>query len=214
MTVRLFIFARHAESAANAEHALSSDPSRPVALTEQGRAQARALGAQLANVRIDLAVGTRFPRTQQTIGIALHGRAVPVVIDPGFDELQAGDLDGAPIEAYWSWVGQHTPDDPFPHGESLDDALRRYANALRRLLTRTEPVTLVVLHELALRHIATAAAAKAPGFADAAFANAVPYLFDEPAVRRAELSLDTAVPAQSQSGHCSGPEASSLRRGR
>jgi hypothetical protein len=38
----LSVFARHAESAANVGHVLSTDPSRPVALTERGRAQARA----------------------------------------------------------------------------------------------------------------------------------------------------------------------------
>ena len=70
----MFVFARHAESTANTAHVLSSDPARPVALTERGRAQARALGAQLAGVHIDLAVGTRFQRSQETIGIALHGR--------------------------------------------------------------------------------------------------------------------------------------------
>ena len=122
---RLFVFARHAESTANTAHALSSDPARPVALTERGRAQARALGAQLANVRIDLAVGTRFQRTQETIGIALHGRGVPVLIEPGFDELRAGDLDGAPVEAYRSWRRQHTLSDRLPHGESPDDAFGR-----------------------------------------------------------------------------------------
>ena len=38
-----------------------------------------------------------------------------------------------------------------PHGESPDDAFRRYATALRSLLARTEPVTLIMLHESALR---------------------------------------------------------------
>jgi Histidine phosphatase superfamily (branch 1) len=52
----------------------------------------------------------------------------------------------------------HAPDSHFPHGESPADALRRHANALRRLLARTETVTLVVIHEFALRHIAMAAA--------------------------------------------------------
>src|SRR5580704_2833539 len=102
---RLFVFARHAESTANTTHALSSDPARPVALTERGRAQARALGEQLANVHIDLAVGTRFQRTQETIGIALQGRRVPVLIEPGFDELRADDLDGAP----WRPAGSANP---------------------------------------------------------------------------------------------------------
>ena len=186
---RLFVFARHAESTANTAHALSNDPARPVALTERGRAQARALGAQLASVHIDLAVGTRFQRPQETIGIALHGRRVPVLIEPGFDELRAGDLDGAPVEAYRSWRRQHTLSDRLPHGESPDDAFRRYANALRSLLARTEGVTLVVLHESALRNIALAAGAEESPLPAEAVGNAIPFLFDEHAVGRAATSL-------------------------
>jgi broad specificity phosphatase PhoE len=191
---RLFVFARHAESTANTAHTLSSDPARPVALTERGRAQARALGAQLANVRVDLAVGTRFQRSQETIGIAMHGRRVPVLIEPGFDELRAGDLDGAPMEAYWSWKRQHTLSDRLPHGESPQDASRRYAIALRSLLARTEPVTLVVLHESALREIALAAGSSWPA---GAVGNAIPFLFDEHAAGRAAASLHAiATPVQ------------------
>jgi broad specificity phosphatase PhoE len=192
---RLFVFARHAESAANIHHLISSDPSRPVALTERGRAQARALGTQLANLRINLAVGTRLLRTQQTIGIALQDRQVPVLIEPGFDEIQAGDLDGAPMESYWSWRREHTADERLPHGESLNHALERYASALRRLLPRTEPVTLVVLHELALRHIATAAVPNLSRLPGTEFANAVPYLFDERAVWRAADALEERTTA-------------------
>ena len=44
-TFRLFVFARHAESEANAAHVVSSDPSQPVPLTARGRAQARARAA-------------------------------------------------------------------------------------------------------------------------------------------------------------------------
>jgi broad specificity phosphatase PhoE len=188
---RLFVFARHAESEANSEHIVSSDPSEPVPLTARGRAEARTLGEQLINLRIDLAVATRHLRTQQTVEIALQGRPVPVLIEPGFDELRAGDLDGAPMEAYWAWKHRHTPEDRPPHGESADDALRRYAGALRRLLARTEPVTLVVLHEIGLRHIVTAAAPDPAALAGTSFANAVPYLLDERAAERAAAGLDT-----------------------
>ena len=187
--LRLFLFARHAESAANAGHVLNTDPSRPVALTERGRAQARALGVQLANLPIDLAVCSRLLRTQETVSIALGGRPVPVVTEPGFDEIQVGDLDGEPIQAYWDWLGQHTDRDRLPHGESLDDALRRYAGALRWLLTRPGEVILVVTHELALHHIAAAAAPGGPPGPGTDFANAVPYLFDEHAVQRAAVGL-------------------------
>jgi probable phosphoglycerate mutase len=193
--LRLFVFARHAESTANTAHVLSSAPARPVALTERGRAQARALGAQLANVHIDLAVATRFLRTQETIDIALQGRHVPVLIEPGFDELQAGDLDGAPMEAYWAWKHQHTLSDRLPHGESPRDAFRRYADALRRLVARNETVTLVVLHEFALRYIALAVAADGSGLPAEAVGNAVPFLFDEHAAGRAAASLDAMATA-------------------
>ena len=191
--VRLFVFARHAESAANAANVLSSDPSGSVTLTARGRAQARALGAQLANLPIDLAVGTRLLRTQQTIDIALGGREVPVLIEPGFDELRVGDLEGAPIEAYRSWRDQHAASDRLPHGESVQDALRRYAGALRHLLAKKEPVTLVVVHELALRYITIAAATGSAPPPGTALRNAVPYLFDGRAVRRAADSLDALV---------------------
>jgi broad specificity phosphatase PhoE len=187
--LRLFVFARHAESAANAANVVNSDPAQPFALTALGRMQARTLGTQLANLHVDLAVGSRLLRTQQTIELALDGRQVPTLIDPGFDEIQLGDLEGTPIEAYRSWRHQHAPGDRMPHGESVEDALRRYAAALRGLLARTETVTLVVIHELALRYI-TAAAATGPSPLDGMMVpNAVPYLFGEPAVRRAAASL-------------------------
>ena len=187
--LRLFVFARHAESAANAADVLSTSPSRPVPLTARGQAQARALGTQLAHLHVDLAVGTRLLRTRQTIGIALHGRPVRIVIEPGFDEIRAGDLDGAGIEAYRSWRDRHTAGDRLPHGESIDDALRRYAAALRRLLARKEKVTLVVIHEIALRYISAAAATGPAPLNDTVVPNAAPYLFDEPAVRRAAANL-------------------------
>jgi broad specificity phosphatase PhoE len=197
--LRVFVLARHAESAANAADVLSTNPSRPVALTARGRTQARALGAQLAGLRVDLAVGTRLLRTQQTIDLALDGRPVPTLIEPGFDEIRAGDLDSARIEAYRSWMGQHTAGDRLPHGESIDDALRRYAGALRRLLARKEKVTLVVIHEIALRSIAVAAATGPSPLNGTAVPNAAPYLFDEAAVQRAASSLAaltvTAKPA-------------------
>ena len=187
--LRVFVFARHAESVANAADVLSTSPSQPVALTARGRTQARALGAQLAGLHVDLAVGTRLLRTQQTIALALDGRSVPTLIEPGFDEIRAGDLDGAPIEAYRSWRYHHTAADRPPHGESIDDALRRHERALRRLLARKEKVTLVVIHETALRHIAAAAGTGPSPLNHAVFPNATPYLFDEPAVRRAAATL-------------------------
>jgi broad specificity phosphatase PhoE len=194
--MRLFIFARHAESAANAVHVLSSDPFRPSALTSRGRAQARRLGAQIGNLDIDLAVCTRFPRTRQTLDLALRGRDIPVIIEPDLDEVRAGVFDGAPIEAYWAWKERHPRSERFPGGESLDEAVRRYADALTRLLARKEAVTLIVAHELALRYMLEAAAGVGKSSRSKPRAeNAVPYFFDERAVRLAAECLDALAPA-------------------
>ena len=199
---RLFVLVRHAESTANVGHLVNSDPSHPVGLTARGRDQAVQLGGQIANLRLDLAVATRFLRTQETLGLALRGREVPTLIQPDLDEIRAGDFDGGQIDDYRFWKARHVRSDAFPHGESVDDALLRYACALGSLLARTERVILVILHEFALRQIAAAAAADA-STRIGNLANATPYLFDHAAVARAADRLkslarsDAAIRARS-----------------
>ena len=187
---RLFVLARHGESSANAANVLDSDPTVAAALTPQGIAEARSLGEQVANVEFDLAVATRFPRTQQTVEVALSGRDVPLLVEPGLDEVDVGEFDGGPIDAYWSWRERHAWTDPAPSGESRADAVARYGAALRRLLARDEDRVLVVLHEHALRSIAAAAAYGWPRYSQAPFPNAVPYLFDAAPLARAAAALE------------------------
>jgi broad specificity phosphatase PhoE len=193
--MRQFVFARHAESSMNAAHVLSSDPSRPVGLSSRGRQQALRLGEQIRNLEIDLAVHTRLPRTRETVELALRGRDVPFVIEPCLDEVRLGALDGAPIRAYWAWKENHARSEPFPSGESLDDAARRYAEALRRLVERPGAVALVVSHQIAIRYLLEAASGiRALDKSGLRIPNAVPYLFDESALRNAIECLDVLAP--------------------
>jgi probable phosphoglycerate mutase len=187
----LFVLVRHAESTANVAHLVNSDPSHLVGLTPRGRDQAVQLGGQLANLRLDLAVATRFVRTQETLRLALRGRKVPTLIEPDLDEIRAGDFDGGQIDDYRSWKQRHVSSDAFPHGESIVDALLRYACALGSLLARRERLILVVLHEFALRQIAAAAAADSSTRIDAEIVNATPYLFDHAALGRAADRLES-----------------------
>jgi broad specificity phosphatase PhoE len=188
--MRLFVFARHAESSANAAHVLNTDPSRLVGLTDRGRHEARELGNQLAGLDIDLAVHTRFLRTRQTVELALQGRVVPTVVEPALDEVRAGVFDGALIQDYWNWKEHHGPSERFPLGESLDETAVRYARALSGLLQSGSTITLVVCHELAIRYIVQAASGTTsldhPG---PTIANASIYLFDEVALRNATTCL-------------------------
>jgi broad specificity phosphatase PhoE len=193
--MRLFVFARHAESSMNAAHVLSSDPSHPVGLSPRGRRQARRLGEQIRNLEIDLAVYTRLPRTRETVELALRGRDIPFVVQPGLDEVQLGALDGAPIRAYWAWKENHDRSEPFPMGESLDDAARRYADALRWLVERPGAVALVVSHQIAIRYLLEAASGiRALDESGLRIPNAVPYLVDVCALRNAIECLEVLAP--------------------
>jgi broad specificity phosphatase PhoE len=78
-------------------------------------------------------------------------RRIPLLVEPGLDEINVGALEGATIDEYGDWKRQHSAGEAFPSGESIDDAMRRYAQALRSLLERLEQRFLVVCHEAAIR---------------------------------------------------------------
>ena len=184
--MRLFVFSRHAQSTLNRENRVNGDPMIEVPLTEKGRQEARLLGQQLAHLTLDVCIHSRFGRTRETAAIALGTRGVPQETEPLLDDIDIGELEGRTIDDYRAWKLQHTRADPFPGGESLDDAARRYADAFERLLERPETSILVVTHEIPLRYAINAA----DGSDDLdgpthQLANATPYLFDEGALRRA-----------------------------
>ena len=163
-------------------------------LTDEGRAEAARLGRQLAPLGLQLCVHTRFERTKETAECILQGRNVPFLMEPLLDDIDVGDLEGDTLGEYRAWKHTHTRADAFPGGESLDDAARRYARAFRWLLDRNETATLVVCHEIPIRYALNAAAGSpdldAP---EHGIPNAMPYLFDDDALRRAVEGIERAV---------------------
>jgi 2,3-bisphosphoglycerate-dependent phosphoglycerate mutase len=188
--MRLFVIARHGESTLNHENRVNGDPSVPVALTETGREEARLLGQQLAHVALDVCVHSRFGRTLETAQVALGPRDLPYVTEPLLDDIDVGELEGQTLDEYRAWKRAHSRTDPFPGGESLDDAARRYARAFRAVLARPERTILVVTHEIPLRYAINAAdgSDQLDGPAHQ-LANATPYLFDETALERAAAQI-------------------------
>jgi broad specificity phosphatase PhoE len=188
--VRLIVLTRHAHSTLNEAHRVNGDPNVPVTITETGQAQAEQLGHQLAQVPIELCVHTRFGRTAQTADVVLQGRAVPRLEEPLLDDIDVGDLEGVTLDEYRDWKRERTRSDPFPGGESLDDAARRYARAYERLLERPEQTVLVVCHEIPVRYALNAAAGSDDlDGPEHSIPNATPYLFDEDALARAAVRI-------------------------
>jgi broad specificity phosphatase PhoE len=193
--MRVFLLARHGESTLNIERRVNGDPAVPVPLTDRGREEARRLGEQVEHFPLDACVHTRFPRTHETAVIALDGREdVPLVVEPRFDDIYIGDLEGERIESYRAWKHGHTRDVAFPGGESLDDAAGRYAEAFGALLDTPWNSVLVVCHEIPIRY-ALNAAAGADSLDGPAHevSNAVPYLFDDEALERAARGIERLV---------------------
>lgn len=166
---------------------MNGDPALPGPLSPEGEDEARLLGQQLANTALDACVHTRFERARRTAELALAGRDVPLLEEPGLDDVRIGELEGDTLEAYRAWKAANGRSVPFPGGgESLDEAARRYAAAFRRVLELPYASVLVVCHELPVRYALNAAA----GSDDLdhplhAIPNATPYLFDGDTLARA-----------------------------
>ena len=189
------MLARHGQSTLNVEERINGDPSVDVALSEQGRHESAQLREELAHLPLERCVVTRFGRTVETARIALRGRDVPLVVEPLFDDVDIGDLEGKSIHDYRVWKEAHARSDPFPGGESLDDTARRYVRAYKRLLEHGEGNVLVVCHEIPVRYAVNAAAGSPDLDAPVhVIRNAAPYLFDEPALERAAAHVERLVP--------------------
>ncbi|MBA3365333.1 MAG: histidine phosphatase family protein [Actinobacteria bacterium] len=189
--MRVFVVARHAESVLNFERRVNGDPSRSVELTEHGVLQARLLGAQVAQIPLELCFHTRFDRTRRTAELALEERDVPLRAEPLFDDINVGELEGIPIDDYRAWKRGHGTSDPFPGGESLDAAARRYAAGWRALADEDIAAALVVCHEIPLRYLINASAGS--DSLDGPLheiGNALPFLFEEEALRRAASRIE------------------------
>jgi broad specificity phosphatase PhoE len=193
--MRHLLLARHGQSLFNVDDVVNGDPRVDRGLSLLGIEEARKLQGQIAGISIDVCVVSEFPRAQQTARVALAGRdEIPIEIDPELNDVRIGALEGKTLEQYRSWTHAHTRADPFPGGESLDDAARRYAAAYQRLLERNEETILCVCHEIPVRYAVNAAA----GSEDLDgpthnIANATPYVFDTDGLGRAVRRLATTL---------------------
>jgi broad specificity phosphatase PhoE len=192
--MRVFVLVRHGESTLNLERRVNGDPGRQVDLTDRGRFEAAQLGQQLQGLRLDACLHTRFPRTAQTAAIALADRDVSCEVEPLFDDIDVGDLEGSSIEEYRAWKHGHSREVAFPGGESLDDAARRYSEGFRRLLARSEERLLLVTHEIPIRYALNGAAGSDTLDGPAhELGNAAPFLFDEDGLQRAAEGIERVL---------------------
>lgn len=133
MTTVLLV--RHGRSQANAEGILAGRSESP--LDDDGIEQARALGARMAEVPVDVVVASPQLRARQTAELVVDGRE-PIRIDDRFAECDYGDWSGALLadlaeEPTWDVVQWHPAAARFPNGESMAQMSERAVAGVRAL---------------------------------------------------------------------------------
>ena len=188
--MRVFVLARHGESTLNAARVVNGDFTVVAPLTERGRRQCELLGHQLRNLPLDLCVVSRFGRTRESAEMALSGRTIPIVAEPLLDDVRIGDLEGLSVDEYRKWKRGRQRSEPFPNGESLNDAAHRYSRAFESLLARAERSILVVAHEIPVRYALNAAECSPdPDRPHHDIGNATAYVFGDAQLRSAAAQL-------------------------
>ena len=186
-----FLLIRHGESVYNTHNLLNGDPTVTNPLSEFGRAQCTALAAVVGSMDWRSAWTTRFARTKESLALIAPGLEVTPRELELLDDLRVGEFEGRPIEEFRAWRHANGPGTVPRHGESLVQAVDRYAHGLKFLLEHAPRPALVVLHDQPIRYIMNAQAGDDP-FTGALrkVPNAVPYPFSEAALALAAERLD------------------------
>lgn len=126
---------RHGESIANAGNFISDDPRKPVDLTDRGKAQAEALALRLHNETYTHAYASEFPRAQQTAGILLRQRNLPLNIDARLNERKSG-MDGQPVHTFNDQIRLDALHFKTANGESFVEQMQRMRDFLDEMAAR------------------------------------------------------------------------------
>jgi broad specificity phosphatase PhoE len=158
--VKELVLARHAESEFNVLERLNGDPAVQVALTDAGRARARALGDRAGPV--DLVAHSSFGRTRETGELAWPG--TPLLEVPELGEFTFGSYEGSRwAVGFDEWVQTSAPDVGAPGGgESRVEAARRFVRGYRKLLARPEDRIAAIAHGAPVAYVLLALEGKPP----------------------------------------------------
>ena len=139
--MKLYIF-RHGETFANVEKVVSDGHSPVVQLTPLGKEQAQNLSRELAPVNLPLLYSSPYDRALETAKFVASAHQTPIEILDDLREFNFGVGEGkteAEVCQLYSQqfsdvlnVGdEQTYDVHLPQGESKQEALRRFENALQ-----------------------------------------------------------------------------------
>jgi broad specificity phosphatase PhoE len=141
-------FAAHATTTDN-EAELSSGW-KDVELSELGLKQARELRDIFKDIKIDLVCCSDLKRAIDTVKIAFKNK-IPTIIDKRLRELNYGDFNGKPA-AIVSPMKIQKIKEPFPNGESYEQAMERIHEFYEELKKNHSDRTILIVGHRATQY--------------------------------------------------------------
>ncbi len=140
------LLARHGETDWNRDGRWQGWADPP--LNDTGRAQARALAAELESLEFDAVYSSDLKRAHETAEILAGPHGAPIVVDPGLREIDIGSWSGLTRGE----IAERFPDGERPDGESREQHGARVLAAVERI-ARAHPDgrILIVTHGGTLR---------------------------------------------------------------
>jgi broad specificity phosphatase PhoE len=160
--MRIFLV-RHGETESNRQGLALGRADVP--LNDTGRWQAGRLGRALAAQPLAAIYSSPLVRTMDTARAIAGGHALEVQVEPGFVEMDIGEMDGlafAEVRSRYptvldSWASENGPETPMPGGERLLDVQHRAWDALHTISVHhpNETVCIVTHNFVILSLLAT-----------------------------------------------------------
>ena len=116
---------------------------KDVELSPLGIEQSKELGERFKNMKIDLICCSDLKRAVDTVRIAF-GDTIPIIIDKRLRELNYGDFDGKSKDIVSS-MKQNAIKNPFPNGESYEQAMVRTHEFYNELKEKYSDKTILVV---------------------------------------------------------------------
>jgi broad specificity phosphatase PhoE len=161
--MRLFLV-RHGETESN-RNALALGQA-DVPLNETGRRQAGLIAEALAAEPVVAVYSSPLERARHTAEAVAQRQSLPVLIEPGFIEMNVGELEGLPFQVIREkypgfierWLSEAGPETQMPGGERLIDVAQRGWQTVQGLSAKHEGATIAcVTHNFVLLTVLTRA---------------------------------------------------------
>jgi isoleucyl-tRNA synthetase len=144
---------RHGEAESNVNGIVSSKVGNPHRLTEKGKEQAKQAAGKLRDANITHIFASDFVRTRETAEIIAEELGLDktaIIFDERLREIQAGDMEGKPVQAYYDYFAsiEEQFKKALPNGETAEDIKTRMADFLFDIDSKYKNANiLVVSHE-------------------------------------------------------------------